>query len=105
MSTLQRLSALPLMLVAGFSVSATDAAPLTGQITVVGQILEAPCVLSRDIQSIAASCWISQQTLSRHIDTAALRTSNTVFYLEDKGLSLAFKEQRANTHLYQVSYQ
>jgi hypothetical protein len=43
--------------------------------------------------------------MEHEVQTQALRATNQAFYLDDKGLSIAYKEQRANTQLYQVDYQ
>lgn len=96
---------LPLVLVSAIGYTTSEAATLSGKITIVGQVVEAPCSLQSNAQSINTSCWIDYKTLNNQVDANALRTSNQAFYLSDKGLSIAYKEQRANIHLYQVSYQ
>lgn len=101
----KRLTLIPLLLVATIGYTTSEAGALSGKITITGQIVEAPCTLQSNEQSIKTSCWVDYQTLESQVDTQTLRTSNQAFYLSGKGLSIAYKEQRANTQLYQVNYQ
>ncbi|WP_192985597.1 hypothetical protein [Pseudomonas sp. EggHat1] len=105
MNAKTRLASLPLVLVAALGCSTSQAATLSGKITVTGQIVEAPCTLQSNVQLISTSCWINYKTMEHEVQTQALRATNQAFYLDDKGLSIAYKEQRANTQLYQVDYQ
>ena len=105
MNAKKQLSLLPLILVAALGYTNSEAAGLSGKITVTGQIVEGPCTLQGDAQAITTSCWVKYKTLDNQIDAQALRTSSQSYYLSEKGLSIAYKEQRANTHLYQVNYQ
>lgn len=105
MNTKKQLSLLPLVLVAMFGYANSEAAALSGKLTVSGQVVEGPCKLQSNAQSINTSCWVNYKTLNDQIDTQALRTSKQPYYLDEKGLSIAYKEQRASTHLYQVNYQ
>ncbi|VXC36486.1 hypothetical protein [Pseudomonas sp. 8O] len=105
MNAKRQLTLLPLLLVAAIGYSTSEAAALSGQITVTGQIVEAPCTLQGNTQSINTSCWVNYKTQNNHINAQALRSSNQAVYIDSRGLSIAYKEQRANTHLYQVDYQ